>query len=509
MLRLSKIMTRSRIMLMVEGLIVVCIVSGLFLFTLHMSSLPVGDDPGYHSMVLRQLLQTNDFHFANPFFPSLNQHWSSERFVTPVLLWVVGKIVGHVDVLAWPRIFAALCMASSLIPFYWLVRRISARPVIAVCSMIFLAFSKFYQENFWEGSYEQYTGLFLFMLALCFMYRLHESRKPRYLFYTLGLLIVLFKTHELGFLVTLSMFGVASIWYLYQIIPKKIFWTSILILGMVAIWLLPRFTSGYALNNVDYPIIQMLGVGEGIVRIAFALSVFGFLIALIKKLWAIIVLTAITIIYSQSFYLGVPFYAYRFNMYFMVAVALCIAIGFEWLVSAVGKTHPFRRIIEIVLAAVFLVSIIIPQIHYSYGLWSWISSQTRNPASVILQSDIAAMHWIESSTLTTDVFIAPMKWGYYLPAISGRSVILTDAVGGDARDARYSLAQLANSVFVETNSIVAADLMHELGAKYVYYSSSIRRFPERFPGYRHKQFEGNQYFKTVYNKDGVTIYELL
>jgi hypothetical protein len=400
-------------------------------------------------------------------------------------------------------------MSLSLVPIYSLIKKSVGHVVPAIAGIVFLATTKFYQENFWEGSYEQYTGLLALVTLLWMLQRCYASNKLRYLISSFLILAILFKTHQLGFLVGLSLVGVTTVWYLYTQHAQKLFWTVLGVSTIGAVLLFPKFTQGFAVNTVDYPIYRILSTSEGVVPLAALLIITGFFSVIRWRRWDVLLFTAITIVYSQSTYLNVPFYAFRFNLYFTIAMALCLAFGIQFATILIQRNKVYTRRIWTPLLAVFLVVIILPQLRYTYGVWEWLSSPTRNPASVILQSDIQALQWAESHTDPQSVFVAPLKWGYYIPAIADRAVILTDAVGGDTRDARYSLAQKAHSIFIDSTAKNASHTMKELNARYIYVSSSIHRFPDRYPNYSTRQFENRTYFKRIYEKDNVSIYEVL
>ncbi|MFA6553848.1 MAG: hypothetical protein WCT27_05500, partial [Patescibacteria group bacterium] len=143
-----------------------------------------------------------------------------------------------------------------------------------------------------------------------------------------------------------------------------------------------------------------------------------------------------------------------------------------------------------------------------HGIAAWVSGQKNNPSSVILDQDVSAFRWLGDNSDKSAVAVAPFKWGYYLPALSGRKVILDTAVGGDARDARYPYAVKAQKMFATVSSQEASGLAKDLEASYVVWDASITRFPDRYPSYVKNKFDNAEYFTKVYDRGTVAIYQV-
>lgn len=490
--------------------ILFAIISSVFLFLVSVSKYPAGDDPGYHTSILRYLINNEDIHFSLPFFPQIGTPYGEERFVTNIFLTVVSKITGIYDVFVLTIYFAAFCLSASLLFVYFIIHDWTRSNIIALLSIMFLGFSKWYQENFWEGSYDQYTGLFILSAIIFLLYRWNQNKRLIYLGVSVFLIAVLYKTHELGFLIALSLFSISFILHLKH--AGRIWLYYAVMIGYFgAVFLLYYlYQPGYfAISDTGYLVPKMLGVGEGTPQIAFNVILLGFIFLLLfTRNVLLFAWLGITYIFSQSFLFGVPFYAYRFNVYFIQAGAILFASALYFILRFIRsyQIHRYARL-TIIFAG---VAVIFPfQFIYINGLSSWIVSQERNPASVILKEDMEAFRWIKDHTPKDAIILAPLKWGYYLPAIAERSVVLNDAVGGDQRDNRWNIAKIGTEIYTTTSAHIAQSRAKEIGVKYILWDASIFRFPYRYGGYQRVKFENMRSFSKVYEKNNVYIYEVL
>ncbi|MFH0829357.1 MAG: hypothetical protein V1907_04235 [Candidatus Kerfeldbacteria bacterium] len=483
----------------------IMIVGGLAVFLFTISPYPAGDDPGYHTSVVKYLMLERNIRFTMPFFPQLGQLWGSERFVTPVFLAAFGTLSGYTDVFRMTIAFAALCIALALIPLYLLVADwLKSRPV-AILAIAYLAFSKFYLENFFEGSYEQMTGLLLVSWVLYAQYRWIATRNDRWLVLSLGLTGMLVKTHELGFLVALLYVAVTSVYAVGQRWGAK--WRAIALVVVTAGFgtvfaLRPAY---FAANAIQYGIRPMLSTGEGTPTIALVAVGIGTIIFLVRRFrFELFAYLAIAFMLSQSAYLGSMFYPFRFNVYFMQGVAILFAV-FVHSVVQLGRRSGNRLIVPSLVIAMWAF-MVVPQVLHVRGLGLWITGQEKNPASVILDDDVSMYQWIAGNTPKTSVIAATFKWGYYLPAIAERAVVMDTAVGGDSRDARYQLAGQVGTLFVTTSAADAAARAKALGVQYVYWDASFARYGT---GYSRAKFNDTKYFKEVHRINEASLYEVL
>lgn len=494
----------------IPAIILFAIISSVFLFLISVSKYPAGDDPGYHTSILRYLINNEDVHFAIPFFPQLGTLYGEERFVTNIFLATVSKITGVADVFVLTIYFAAFCLSASLVFIYFIIRDWFQSNAIALLSIVFLGFSKWYQENFWEGSYDQHTGLFILSAVIFLLHRWHQNKKSIYLGVSIFLIAVLYKTHELGFLIALSLFSILFLLYLKQTGRIRLYYIVMIGYFSAAFLLYYLYQPGYfAISNTGYPVPKMLGIEEGTPQIAFQIILFGFILSLLyTRNIFLFAWLGIVYIFSQSFLFGVPFYAYRFNVYFIQAGAILFAATLYFILEFI-RSHQIHRYAR--LATVFACIVIIFPVQFVYisGLSSWITSQNNNPASVILEEDIEAFYWIRDHTSKDDAVLAPLKWGYYLPAIAERGVVLNDAVGGDQRDNRWNMARIGTEIYQTNSASIAQSMAKEIGVRFVLWDASISRFPDRYHGYQRAKFENTNKFSKVYEKNKVYIYEIL
>ena len=493
-----------------SAIILFAIASSVFLFLVSVSPYPAGDDPGYHTSILRYLINNEDVYFPIPFFPQLGALYGEGRFVTNIFLTAVSKIIGIDDVFILTIYFAAFCLSASLLFVYFIIQDWTRSSAIALLSIAFLGFSKWYQENFWEGSYDQYTGLLILSAFIFLLYRWHQNKKFIYLGVSIFLITVLYKTHELGFLIALSLLVIIFFLYLKHVGRMWVYYVVTIGYFGAAFLLYYFYQPGYfAVSNTGYLIPNMLGVEEGTPQIAFHIILFGFIFSLLfTRNVFLFAWLGIAYIFSQSFLFGVPFYAFRFNVYFLQTIAVLFATAVHFILEFM-RGHQIHRYAR--LAIVFVgVAVIFPfQFIYINGLSSWIMSQQINPASVILEEDVDAFRWIKERTPENGVILAPLKWGYYLPAIAERSVVLNDAVGGDQRDNRWNIAQIGTEIYTTTSASVAQSRAREIGVKYILWDASIFRFPDRYHGYQRAKFENLKNFSKIYEKNNVYIYEVL
>lgn len=502
-----KLVSMARSHVLLSSLVVAAIIGALAIFLISLSPYPAGDDPGYHTSILKYLLLNGSVQFQVPFFPQLEQAWGSERFVTPVLLAAFGTVTGIRDVFAMTIAFAAVCAALALVPLYLLLTDWLRSRVAAIAGVTYLAFSKFYLANFLEGSFEQYTGLLFVSWVLYAQYRWIATRNDRWLVVSLGLTGVLVKTHELGFLVAALFVVTTSVWAIGQRWGGK--WLAIALAGStLGIGVLFALRPAYfAANSVQYGIREMLSTSEGTPTIALVAIGLGAVVFLVKRFrFELFAYIAIAFMLSQSAYLGSPFYPYRFNMYFMQGAALLFAVFVQSAVQ-LGRRSGNRLIVPSLVIAVWAF-MVVPQVLHVRKLGLWIIGQSENPASVVLDDDVTMYQWMARYTPPTSVIAAPFKWGYYLPALAERAVVMDDAVGGDARDARYQLAQGVRALYMTTSAADAAARAKALGVQYVYWDASLSRFEDRFPGYSRAKFNDETYFTEVHRINEASLYEV-
>lgn len=500
-----KIASTLRSPAFISGLIVTAVITALAVFLITISPYPAGDDPGYHTSVLKYLLLEHTVSFDMPFFPQLGQVWGSERFVTPVFLAAFGTVTGIRDVFAMTIAFVALCAALALIPLYLLLADWLKSRTAAIVGIAYLAFSKFYLANFFEGSFEQYTGLLFVSWVLYAQYRWLATRNDRWLIVSLGLTGMLIKTHELGFLVALLFVAVTAVYGIGRRWGAK--WRAITLavvtVGLGAVFALrPAY---FAPNAIQYGVRDMLSTDEGTQTIALVAIGIGLFVFLIKRFrFELFAYLAIAFMLSQSAYLGSMFYPFRFNMYFMQGVAILFAV-FVRSAMQLGRHTGNRFIVPSLMVAVW-VFMVVPQVMHIRGLGLWITGQEKNPQSVILDDDVAMYRWIAGHTPKESVIAAPFKWGYYLPGIAERAVVIDTAVGGDSRDARYELAGKVGMLYAATSAADASARAKELGVHYVFWDASFTRYGT---WYSRLKFDDKAYFKEVHRVNEASLYEVL
>ncbi len=494
-----------------KSLLVACILPILlglvFVFLVSVSRYPAGDDPGFHTSVLRSLLTEERVDFALPYFPQLGQEWGSERFVTKLFLTAVGKVTGVTDVFPLHIIFTALCATLALIPLYLLMTAWTRSRVAGYLLVLFLGFSKFYQENFWEGSYDQYTGLLFVSVFLSALYRWFYEGRRSWLVVSVLLIAGLYKTHELGFLVALTLFLAAALYRTWQRWGWRIGLGAALLVTLVlgsAALLTPVY---FQINTNDYPILKIMSSDEGIPLLTLLFAALGFVLTLFRKRASFfIVWLAVAVAWSQSTYIGSPFYAFRFNMFFMQITMVLAVFAIMEVRSALRLQTQWQHAFFFGILFTFAL---LPQMNYTYGVASWVTSQERNPASVILEDDVAVFRWAGEHTERDAVFLAPFKWGYYLPAVAGRRVVLDEAVGGDSKDSRFALAQQGRSVYETPDATMAHRAARELGVQYIVWDASIARFPDRYTTYDEEKFRNPEFFTLLFERNDARLYKVL
>jgi hypothetical protein len=248
----------------------------------------------------------------------------------------------------------------------------------------------------------------------------------------------------------------------------------------------------------------MLGVGEGTPTVALALIGIGVAIFLFRRFqFEVFSFIVISLMLSQSAYLGSPFYPFRFNPYFLQAVALLFAVSVHGIMQILKK---FPISLQPLFVGALLTFVAVSQVLHVRALGLWITNQKSNPASVILDDDVAMYRWIARNTPQASVIAAPFKWGYYIPAIAERSVVMDTAVGGDIRDARYQLAGEVGMLFWTTSAADAATRAKAIGVQYVYWDASFTRYGT---GYSQAKFNDAAYFREVHRMNGASLYEVL
>lgn len=489
---------------------IILVASGLVFFLVSMSHYPVGDDPGFNTSVLRSIVEQKTLHAEIPFFPQLHQTYGDSRYVTLAVLGLVASIFNVQNILILPTYFAIFCMALTLV-FVFLITKIWLNSRIAgLFSIVLLAFNRWFQANFWDGSYEQYTGL-LVLVALIYCILLW-TKKKNYWFLLLCFLLLglLYITHQLGFLIGSTIFITTVFFYFRTALRPRyiilITLSALFSIGLIFYLIRPGY---FTINGLGYPLPAMLSQSEGIPYLLLIVFVISTAIMLFKKTNIVIFSwLIISFIFSQSMLLGVPFYAYRFNIYFIVDASVISGVIVTSMRQGLNNSARRSKFYVIISLAILIMVIFIKEFNYIHGVASWLTNQKNNPASIILVEDISAFKWLGKNSDKDEVAVAPFKWGYYLPALSGRKVVLDNAVGGDSRDARYPLAMKVQKIYTSKSANEAHDIAKDLEATFIVWDSSISRFPARYPGYTKNKFADLKYFEKVYDKDTVSIYKV-
>ncbi|MFA6553692.1 MAG: hypothetical protein WCT27_04660, partial [Patescibacteria group bacterium] len=453
----------------ITAISVTLIAAALVIFLVTMSQYPVGDDPGFTTSMLRSIVEQGKLRAEVPFFPQLHQVYGEGRVVTLGILAIIARVFSIQDIFMLPTYFAIGCIGASLILIFLITMTWLESRAAALFSVLFLAFNKWFQANFWEGSYEQYTGL-LVLVAMIYCLMLWQKKKSRKFLVLSGLLLgLLYFTHQLGFLIGATVFMTTFFFYFRTFFRTKytVLMTSLAVVAVATLFYL--LSPGYfAVNTVGYPIPAMLSSSEGTPYLLLLVFIVAVVLILFQKKNIILMSWLfISLIFSQSMLIGVPFYAYRFNVYFIVALAVISGIVVQYVQQHVkNPLRPAMAYMLLCLAAL-VQFIVVDEFNYIHGIAAWVSGQKNNPSSVILDQDVAAFRWLGDNSDKSAVAVAPFKWGYYLPALSGRKVILDTAVGGDARDARYPYAVKAQKMFATVSSQEASGLAKDLEASYV------------------------------------------
>jgi hypothetical protein len=492
------------------AIFIVIVAAALVVFLVTLSKYPVGDDPGFTTSILRSIVEQGKVRAEVPFFPQLHQVYGEGRYLTLAFLALIVQIFRMQNFFMLPTYFAIGCMAATLIFIFLITWTWLRSRVAALFSIAFLIFNKWFQANFWEGSYEQYAGLLILVAFIYFLMQWYRKKSYWMLLVSVLLLVMLYQTHQLGFLIGSTIFMTALFFYFRGVFRKKytllIAIAAIFFTGLLFYLARPGY---FAVTNVGYPLPTMLSRSEGIPYLLLLIYVISVIIMLFKK--KNVILSAwlfISLIFSQSMLIGVPFYAYRFNVYFIVALSVISGVIVSYAQERLNNPARLRKIYVVVCLAISIPLIITDEFSYIHGIAAWVTNQKTNPSSVILDEDVSAFRWLGNNSSKDSVAVVPFKWGYYLPALSGRKAILDNAVGGDTRDARYPYAVRAQKIYTATSSEEALALAKDLEADYVVWDASITRFPDRYPGYVKNKFDNAEYFTKVYDRDTVAIYKV-
>ena len=208
---------------------------------------------------------------------------------------------------------------------YFIIRDWFQSNAIALLSIVFLGFSKWYQENFWEGSYDQHTGLFILSAVIFLLHRWHQNKKSIYLGVSIFLIAVLYKTHELGFLIALSLFSILFLLYLKQTGRIRLYYIVMIGYFSAAFLLYYLYQPGYfAISNTGYPVPKMLGIEEGTPQIAFQIILLVLFYRFFIREIFFYLLGLGLFIFFRNLFIWSTFYAYRFNVYFIQAGAILL-----------------------------------------------------------------------------------------------------------------------------------------------------------------------------------------
>jgi hypothetical protein len=475
----------------------------LFLFLRNGAPFPIGDDPGYHTTLVNELLR-HDFKtdFTLPIFPQVETPFPL-RAITPFLAAALARTMGITDPFLPSITLAAGALALSSLVLYLLAARVTRSRWAALVAALFFSWAKWGQEAFWEGNYDQLTSLPILLFALYSLWRWTERRQLLWLALTGALLAVLRIAHEFSFLLGLTTVA-ATVVITY--FPSQNRPATLALLGGTVLVLVPfllhAIPSYFVPMGSSYPLPLLLSAAEGVQPVVAALAAIGVVLSFRQPGLAALIL--LPLFFSQMGLLELPLYPFRFNLYAMAAIGLALAVAAAALYRAVEVS--WGRGLSIG-ALVLMLAILIPsQYAHVTGLRLDLTREDHPAGTMPLYADIAAFSWLGTHVPTPANVAAPMKWGYYLPAVSGHAVTLDDAVGGDARDNRHIYAKAVRALYETEYAEDAAVTAREIGVTHVFVGKMFVQQPDRYASYRLGKFDDAEYFTKVYDVNDARIY---
>ena len=470
-----------------------------------------GDDAGVHLTSVRSLIEGTDN--STYFYPSEEMPLRQQLFHLTAAAF--SKMISPENFIEISRVISILAFSLASLFLYLSIRRFTDE-IPAILGAVIFNLSSAYQALLWGGQLSQIFGIFILNLFIYLTLRFsHRSLLLRSFIILIGLLI-LYKTHELAFSIGAAL-GITYLLIELFHYSKKLFLATcgvgitpfVFVLFSELANHLPSYIGG-SLTEHSAGIYGYFTTSEGIPQLLLFLFTFGIIALIVRRHWRFLAIFALVFTIVNAGILEMAVYPGRYMVYFFEIFAVISMFGlyevFQGIAWMLKRYYSKGFFIIHILFFVVVFSILVPLAQFELVLAERYQVYNYFPP-LIPKEDVIAIEWLDAN-LADDVLIAaPMKWGIYIPPISGRAVVLYPYIGviGD-------FINEMGLLFKAESAAEAYEQAQKLGVTHVFIPSAVENFTFTTYyddlGYRFDSFEDNYYFNVVYAKDYAYILEV-
>lgn len=488
---------------LVTPLVLLAVLSVFGAFYLQGYSHLPGDDGTPGMTYARWLAQEQQIDFQNPIYPEL-QSPAYESFIAAefplhtVLASAYQFAPDSVDVLRLSNLVILGAFLLSLFTLFLFLREVTGRDDWAIITMGVVGLLAFYGRAFWGGHFAQILGMVLLPLFLLLLHRYMQSGSWKRLVGVVVFLVALYPIHTLTWIVASSLTVVGVLLTFFSL---KRGWWSWLALAVVVggsfglVWLIGTVDAlQQALPTIavetPYSQIPSFLKANVVVVLAVPLALLGGSVVILKKWWILAAWFLVTWFLTQASVLDVPFYAIRFDEYFIVPLGIVLSLGLLSIIQWTKKSWPSALVFALV-AVLFIPSTLFrhTQIAQSYLTYS----APYHP-STIYHDDVVAFEWLRDNTPEDSLIIDVEKFGRFIPVISGRkrSMLGLEVYTAPTQEARHGAATALGADFIVWDAVLT-----QTAGTYAPYAQFTQEFFDQ------------SLFKLVYENPSVNIYQVL
>ncbi|MBI4092921.1 MAG: hypothetical protein HY420_03270 [Candidatus Kerfeldbacteria bacterium] len=376
---------------------------------------------------------------------------------------------------------------------YILANRLLRSSVAGVVVVLLVYFAYLFGNSYWSGHVAQILGMFLIPLYIYFIFRYEEEGRTSFLYFALVLLLFSFWAHVLTFLILLLVavsYAVIKIFSTSGKVKATIAFTAFGG-GAVAYFLLvpSSFLPHFATN----PQYEQFGnvVANSFGNVIFlTLLIIGCFFAIRQKR-ILIVWFLVTYLLTQSTWLGVPFFGFRFTEFIITPVALLAVYGMKESFTALGM----RKTGSVAIAVLLIIFLPFGLLQQQHLKSCYVNNCLGLNPTQIPPDDLRAFSWIKANLPETSVFAGPQKFGYYLPFVTDNPIEFP----------------IIERILIFTASTAAERwrIAKDVGINYVFWDAIIDSYKNEHPDFKNyaiEPLENEQYFKKIYDEGSAKIF---
>lgn len=462
-----------------------------------------GDDGTPGMTYARWLAREQQIDFQNPIYPELHSP-AYESFIAAefplhtVLASAYQFSADSVDVLRISNLVILGAFLLSLLTLFIFLREVTGRDDWAIISMSVVGMLAFFGRAFWGGHFAQILGMVMLPLFLLVLHRYMQSGSWQRLLGVGVFLLGLYPIHTLTWIVACSM---AVIGVVITFFSLKRGWWSWLTLGLVVggsfalVWLIgtvDALQQALPTIAVELPYSQIPSFLKAnvVVVLAVPLILLGGSFVVLKKWWVLAMWFLVTWYLTQASVVEVPFYATRFDEYFIVPLGILFSFG---LLSLIQWTKtPWQSALVFALVAMLFIPSTLSR--HTQIAQSYLTYSAPYHPSTIYYDDVLAFEWLRDNTPEDSLMIDVEKFGRFIPIVSGRqrSMFGLEVYTAPTQEARHAAATALGADYIVWDAVLT-----QTNGSYAPYAAFTQDFSDP------------SLFKLVYENPSVKIFQVL